>query len=158
MVVERLNMRLINNKWRYRWIQMAELVSSWSEDPSTKVGCVIVNDEQDLLSIGWNGLPRGIVSSVEKIEHRPTKYSWIEHAERNAIYNGTRTGSKNFKGATMYILYFPCCDCARAIIQSGISTIVVKQNNDDSFKERWTENLKMSKQMLVEANIQIIYL
>jgi len=112
--------------WDKFFIEMAMLVSTKSKDPSTKVGCVIVGDDNAVLSIGFNGFPRGVREDVP-IDRwdRPQKYSWIEHAERNAIFNAARHGIK-LAGARAYLNWepHPCADCSRALIQSGIVEII----------------------------------
>jgi dCMP deaminase len=131
------------SKWAERFIQMAEFVAQWSKDPSTKCGAVIVGEDNEVLATGFNGFPRG-VDEVEPTVYfddqnhpfvedrligerweRPGKYEWVEHAERNAIYNAARTGVRT-AGATMYLNYaVECCsDCTRAIIQAGIRRVV----------------------------------
>jgi dCMP deaminase len=146
----------INDKWHNRWMEMVKVISSYSEDNSTKVGCVIVSKQNDLLSIGWNGLCRGIQNEEYKNE-RPIKYKFFEHAERNAIYNSSRNGI-SLKGSTLYVSYWPCCDCTRAIIQSGIDVIVINKDYDEGFKQRWKDDIEISKNMLNECNIEIIEL
>ena len=101
----------------------ARWVSRKSEDRSTKHGCVIVNDRQVVLSTGWNGFPRGIRGDIEARHERPAKYMWTEHSERNAIYNAAAEGV-SLRGSTAYITGLPCCDCARGLIQSGITRVV----------------------------------
>lgn len=116
------------SKWARRWIAMADLVASWSSDPSTKCGAVIVDDDNKVvLATGYNDLPRGVEDTEDKWVRPPEgdKYEWVEHGERNAIYNAARAGV-NTEGATMYLNYaVECCtNCARAIIQSGIRRVV----------------------------------
>lgn len=132
------------SKWPERFIQMAEFVSQWSKDPSTKCGAVIVGEDNEVLSTGFNGFPRGVEETDEYLVgagdaewmeeqlndrwKRPPegpKYEYVEHAERNAIYNAARTGVRT-AGATMYLNYaVECCaDCTRAIIQAGIRRVV----------------------------------
>jgi dCMP deaminase len=131
------------SKWAERFIQMAEFVAQWSKDPSTKCGAVIVGEDNEVLATGFNGFPRGVAETREEVLwagdgegwteqvlikerwERPGKYEWVEHAERNAIYNAARTGVRT-AGATMYLNYaVECCaDCTRAIIQSGIRRVV----------------------------------
>jgi dCMP deaminase len=147
------------SKWAQRFIQMAEHVSQWSKDPSTRCGAVIVGDDNEVLATGYNGFPRGVeeeetycvtdgtqvyvgdndhdpensgwidnvweATRLNKRWERPEKYEWVEHAERNAIYNAARSGVRT-KGATMYLNYaVECCaGCTRAIIQSGIRRVV----------------------------------
>lgn len=138
----------MSNKQDKRWLDMAALVSSWSEDASTKVGAVIVDlKRKNLLEIGWNGIPRGIKLTKE-MQERPEKYNWFEHAERNAIYNAAYKGN-SIKGSTLYCTLYPCPECARAIIQSGITEVVVKNNED--WKPYWVK----SAEMLTDAGITV---
>jgi len=128
------------SKWHDRWVSMAELVASWSKDPSTKVGAVVVEPgSQVVKSTGWNGFPRGVAETEaalrgeeygdklidDRWEKRPEKYEWVEHAERNAIYNAARHGI-SLNGCVMYLNWAPtpCADCARAIIQAGIVAVI----------------------------------
>ena len=136
----------MNDNWHKRFIQLAETVASWSKDPSTKVGCVIVDPRSNaVLSLGFNGFPRGVqeraikttrgAQGVRLVEspndlhptrwERPEKYMWIEHAERNAVFNAARNGVA-ITGAWAYLNYTPtpCTDCARALIQAGIRRII----------------------------------
>ena len=115
-------------KWAQRFIELADKVATWSSDPSTKCGAVIVDDDdQTVLAVGYNDLPRGVSDTPDKWVRPPEgdKYSWVEHGERNAIYNAARQGI-SVKGATMYLNYaVECCtDCSRAIIQSGIARVI----------------------------------
>lgn len=142
----------IITKWDRRWMQVAELVATWSEDESTKVGAVIVDPiRQNLIQLGWNGLPRGIENTKERNE-RPEKYKWFEHAERNAIYNSAASGSANLCGSVLYVTYHPCCDCVRGIIQSGITRVVTLGHTKQRHGDNHTEEAKI---MLKEAGIEI---
>jgi dCMP deaminase len=109
--------------WDNRWMDMAKLVAGWSKDRSRSCGAVIVDSRNVLVSIGWNGFPRGINDDVDVRHERPAKYLWTEHAERNAIFNAAANGHPT-KDCVMYLPWYPCADCARAIIQSGISEII----------------------------------
>src|SRR5271157_1920149 len=112
-------------------MEMADLVATWSKDKSTHVGCVIVGAAGEIRSVGYNGFPRGVNDDIDLRYDRPLKYMWTEHAERNAIYNASRMGL-SLEGCTMYLNGdhgFPCCDCARAIIQCGIKTLCGLQPN-----------------------------
>ena len=131
---------------------MAALVSYWSKDRSTRVGCVIVGEAGQVLSTGYNGFPRGIDDDAAERHARPAKYLWTEHAERNAVYNAARTGV-SLLGSSLYLPWFPCADCARAVIQSGIAVIVVqKAKRDDT---HWDETLSVAEEMLAEAGVVI---
>jgi dCMP deaminase len=111
--------------WDELFILQAEVISQKSKDPSTKVGCVIVGSDNAVLSMGFNGFPRGIDETIKERWKRPEKYQWVEHAERNAIYNAARHGI-NLNGARAYLNWEPkpCADCTRALIQSGIKEII----------------------------------
>lgn len=144
----------MSDKWTKRWMEMADLIASWSEDRSKKVSAIIVNDRNVLVSMGWNGFPRGISGEDEKKHERPAKYLWTEHAERNAIYNAVSVGT-SLRGCTMYLQWYPCADCARAIIQSGISRIVCIE--PDWNDERWGDSFKIVREMLTEVEMDVIF-
>ena len=136
--------------WDERWLELATLVSTWSKDRSRKVGAVIVDDRNVLLAIGWNGFPRGVNDNVDKRYERPIKYKYTEHSERNAIYNAASRGIP-LLGSTMYLPWFPCADCARAIIQSGIKKLIcVEPNWNDP---NYANDFKVTLIMLQEAEI-----
>lgn len=139
------------NSWTKRWLELTDLVSSWSKDTSTKVGCVIINKRNVVLSLGWNGIPRGVIDSKSSRDERPEKYLWYEHAERNAIYNAVFTG-RSLEDSVLYCNLFPCADCARAIIQSGIKTVIVSGNK---LPDKWLESVEVSKQMFEEAGVEV---
>jgi len=144
--------------WDYRWLELADHVGSWSKDRSTKVGCVIVGDANQVLALGYNGFPRGVDDYVPERHQRPRKYQWTEHAERNAIYNAARTGTR-LTGAVLYVPWFPCIDCARGVIQAGISAIVTRtpESYAVEFMKRWGEDFKVSYEILSEAKVQVRY-
>ena len=129
-------------------------VASWSEDPKTKVGSVIVGPKNEVRSLGFNGLPRGIKNTPEKLSRENgEKYLWMEHAERNAIYNATLNGVST-NGCRIYSTLFPCCDCARAIIQSGImelNTYKVERGTYEGYKE----SFRVSENMMKESGVVI---
>src|ERR1039457_4733777 len=110
------------NGWDRKFIDMAVLVSSWSKDPSTKVGCVIADSDHAQLSEGFNGFPRGIADD-ERLHQREIKYRLIVHAEANAIAAAARNGH-GLKGATAYVTFCPCPQCAALLIQAGIVRVV----------------------------------
>ncbi len=148
---------MFSEKWNYRFMEVANLVASWSKDPSTKTGAVVVGPDREIRATGYNGLCRGVDDDRPERMERPTKYDFFEHAERNAIYNACLTGT-SLKGCTMFATHPPCTDCARAIIQSGISTVITQEMTDKEFAARWAEKLSFSKQMFAEANIKYIVL
>lgn len=106
--------------WDQRFLELAKHVSNWSKDPSTKVGCVIVDERKTVLSLGYNGFPRGVEDTPTRLKTRETKLNMVQHAEANAIlnYNG------NLHGTTAYVTHKPCSSCCGALIQAGITEIV----------------------------------
>ena len=135
---------------------MCEEIAAWSEDRDHKVGCVIVGPEgQEVRTSGYNGLPRGVSASDEARFDRASgeKFFWVEHAERNAIYNAARMGV-SLQDCTAYVNRFPCADCGRALVQSGIKTIVAPPipENDGALDH----SFQVSAQMLREAGIDVV--
>lgn len=139
-------------KWNKRWFELVDLVASWSKD-KTKVGSVIIPENSDIPVIGWNGFPRNVKDLPERYEDRELKYKLIVHAEMNALLNSSYNGI-NVKGGTIYVSYFPCNECAKAIAQAGIKKVYYK-NQDPDFMERWKESIEISKLIFNES--QIVY-
>ncbi len=138
--------------WDRRFLNLAKHVGSWSKDRNTRVGCVIVGPHKEVRSIGYNGFPRGLNDDLDERHARPAKYKWTEHAERNAIYNAARIGVP-LDGCTMYLPWFPCMDCARAIIQSGIRTLVALRPNLQH--PQWGEDFGLSLTLLEESGVEV---
>lgn len=138
--------------WDSRFMDLARFVSEWSKDRSTKVGAVVVDSRHHVRALGWNGFPRGLDDEIEERHGRPAKYQWTEHAERNAIYNAAAAGVP-LAGCTIYIPWFPCCDCARAIIQAGVAEIVCMP--PDLGDERWGADFRVVTVMLEEAGVVV---
>lgn len=138
--------------WQTYFLRMADTTRLKSKDPNTQVGAIIVGPEKQILSTGFNGFPRGINDDIPARWERPIKYEWIEHAERNAIYNAARHGIA-LRGASMYIFGFgpPCSGCARAIIQAGITKVVFSGRSD--WQHQWAVSLEISREMLSEAGV-----
>ena len=147
-----MNDKKSKNSWDIYFIKMAVFVSTKSKDPSTKHGCVIVGPNNEVRSTGYNGFPRGIDDSEERYNNREEKYKLVEHSEKNAIYNAARNGI-SLEGCTLYVTGWPCNDCARAIIQSGISRVVMKDASEE-FNERWKESINYTKLMFNECNLE----
>lgn len=138
------------NKWDRRFLEMAELVSTWSKDPSTKVGAVIVDPRNRVVSVGFNGLPRRVVDSPDRYSNREHKYSMIVHGDLNAILFAGR----DLTGCTIYTVPFIVCDrCAGPVIQSGI-TRVVSVRESDYVAQRWADSIAKSMTMLFEAGVR----
>lgn len=135
-------------------MEMCDLIATWSEDRGRKIGCVIVGEGNTILSTGYNGLPRGISAREESRHDRTSgeKYAWFEHAERNAIFNAARSGTR-LVGSVMYCSHYPCVDCARAIIQSGIVELVTRQKPETD--NRFGTSMNIAQQLFAEAGIKV---
>lgn len=138
-------------KWDRRFMELARHISTWSRDHGRKNGAVIVGPSREVRAMGYNGFPRGVDDEVESRYTRPVKYFFTEHSERNALYNAARTGL-SVEGCIMYTTLFPCVDCARGIIQSGISLVVAPQ--PDLNDSKYGEEFGISITMLAEAGVQ----
>lgn len=139
-------------KWDNRFLQLAKEVSTWSQDPSTKVGAVITTNDHRILSLGYNGFPRGVEDTAKRYEDRPMKLKLVCHAERNALDNAFF----DVTGATIYSTLFTCNECAKSIIQRGIHRVVsptpIIDERGDIFN--WKETQIMYK----EAGIKVKFI
>lgn len=140
-------------KWDRRFIRIAEEVKSWSKDPGTKVGCVLVNDRR-ILSTGYNGFPHSISDSLDRYSNREYKLSVTVHAEKNAILNAAKNGTK-LEGSTLYVTFPPCTQCCSAVIQAGITTVVCPDPHHAP--ERWRSNFLQASDLFFEAGILVLY-
>lgn len=141
--------------WDEYYIGMCIHASKKSKDRSTRLGAVIVGNNNEVLSIGYNGFPRGVNDEEERYHERPTKYLITEHAERNAIFNAARNGVR-LEGSTMYLPFepTPCCRCTRAVIQSGIKHIIGTDFKFTGKGKQWEEDLVLANEMLEQAGIK----
>lgn len=139
------------SKWDARFMALAEHIASWSLDPSTKVGAVIVDDKKRIISIGFNGFPRGIADD-DRLNDKAEKYEHIIHAEINALTFAQR----DLTGCTLYVWPLPpCARCATQIIQNGISRVVAPIM--PSQKTTWLESIYRASAMFDEAGISRFY-
>lgn len=135
--------------WDRRFLEMAKLISTWSKDPSTKVGAVIVDKKHRVVSIGYNGFPVG-VDDDQRLNDRDQKYDIIIHGEMNAILFSNRS----LLDCTLYTYPFePCSRCASFIIQSGITRVVSHPN----IEERWEKSFSISRKLFEEAGVKLDY-
>lgn len=135
--------------WDETFINLCKTISERSKDSSSKLGAVIVGPDKEIRSTGYNCFPRNVNDNNPKRLERPLKYFWIEHAERNAIYNAARVGV-SLKGCKLYCNWIPCADCARAIIQVGIIEVIAEDLN---VADHWVESFLQSALMFKEADI-----
>ena len=145
-------------KWDNRFMTMAELISLWSKDPSSQIGAVCVNDERRILATGYNGFPKGIEDTEDRLNNRDEKYPRIVHAETNALMNALYSGV-SLKNATIYVHGLPVCpECTKLIIQAGIRRVVIRESTYDT-PEKWVDLWEeQSAPMLKEAGISVTYL
>jgi len=137
------------------YMTMAYLVAMQSKDNRTWIGSVIVGPDNEVRSTGYNGLPRGCNDDIAERQEQPEKYFWFEHSERNAIYNAARMGL-SMKDCILYTMGIPCADCARAVIQAGITKVVVHKPWNADNTEKWVESCRRSKEMFQEAGVKLI--
>lgn len=138
--------------WHRRWLDTAAHFGSWSKDPSTKVGAVLVRQGQ-IVSSGYNGFPRGVADSEERLNDKATKYQWTVHAEMNCLLQAALHGHST-KGCALYTTFPPCSRCAGPIIQAGITVVFFPASV--MTHDGWTQEFDTAKEMLDEAGIPII--
>ena len=139
----------MTDKWSLRFLELAQLVATWSKDPITKVGAVIADPySHRVISLGYNGFPRDVQDLSERYADRETKLNLVVHAERNAIMASLGDTS----GADMFLTHPPCNDCAKLIVQSGISRVVWPEDfiPFSTFEKTWP----WTKLMLKEAGVE----
>ncbi len=141
--------------WDQYYLEVCRVVALRSKDPNTQIGCVIVGPAHEIRSTGYNSLPRGIRDDVPERLERPTKYLWMEHAERNAIYNAARAGTAT-ESCTLYVEIMPCMDCARAIVQAGIAQVVISQQRMSQYtSEYYDEHFRKVEELFGEAKVAV---
>ena len=136
------------------FLNIANEISLKSPDLNTKVGCVLKTSNGNIIK-ACNDFPKGIKITDDRLK-RPEKYKWIEHAERNAILIAAKQGL-SLDNSTMYLNWYPCIECARSIIQCGISKLVCEKQPDYN-DERWGEQFKTVTQMLYEGDINVSFM
>ena len=135
-------------KWDVRFLHLAEHIAAWSKDPSTKVGAVITDPNRRVVSLGYNGLPQGILDIPERMANRDLKYQLTVHAERNAILFAQRP----LFGCTLYTWPFMSCSvCAAMVIQCGI----VRHVAPDVDYPGWEDSIKLARGLFAEAKIDL---
>jgi dCMP deaminase len=144
-------------KWHYRFMDMAKMISTWSKDPSSQIGAVAVNDERRILATGYNGFPKGIADTEERLNDKDEKYPRIIHAEMNALMNALYSGV-SLKDSTLYVYGLPVCpSCTKCVIQAGIKRLVIPSAKTDkgNWQQVWEEQ---SLPMLQEARVIVKYI
>ena len=135
--------------WARRFIRLAHEVGTWSKDPSSKVGCVIVRDKR-VLALGYNGFPVGHPDDKPSLADRDTKVALTVHAEMNAILNAAKEGVM-LKGAEFYINRYPCLQCASAMVNTGAKKVHYLIDGD--FERRWGDTRTL--EVFSYANVRL---
>tara|TARA_Y100000310_G_scaffold344859_1_gene460067 strand:- start:6588 stop:7046 length:459 start_codon:yes stop_codon:yes gene_type:complete len=142
-------------QWNEYFIGIANQIKLKSKDRNTQIGVVLVGEDNEIVSTGYNSFPRGIKDDIEERQERPEKYFWFEHAETNAIINAARIGVST-KGTVMYMTCdIPCAACARAIINAGIKTIICN-SEPIATGSHWEKEIRRSVVMFVEAGVEVV--
>lgn len=134
--------------WHERFFALADLVGSWSKDPSTRVGAVIVRPDRTIASVGYNGFPRGVNDAASLYNDREAKLMRTVHAEANAIL----AAREPLHGYTLFVTpLHPCANCAGLIIQSGIKKVLFKMSAPSS--GAWATHLEVMQRMFDQAGV-----
>lgn len=135
-------------KWHDRFLDLAHHVAQWSKDPSTKVGAVLVSPDRYIVIPGFNGFPRGIEDTEERLTDRVRKYPRTVHAEMNAILNCPQRP----EGWSLYCTLFPCATCAAMVIQAGVKFVMAPA----PWPERWGASQEVAREMFLEAGLTVL--
>lgn len=142
-------------KWDLRFLRLAKEVSTWSKDPSTQVGAVIVKGKH-IISTGYNGFPTKINDNTERLCNRDIKLKLTIHAEMNAILQANQY---NIDGATLYVYGLPpCIECAKHIAATNISKVIYSYSDRKDKNDQWFETVDFIDKMFNEANIEFDFL
>ncbi len=150
----------MSDRWDRYFLDLALRSAAMSYDPSTQVGAVIVGPDREVRGTGYNGFPRGIADTAERLNNRDLKLRLTVHAERNAVLNCSRVGIPT-KGCTLYFIATddsggtwggcPCTGCSTELIQAGIAAVV-----SPPFKagpSRWRDDVEFARTLLAEAGV-----
>jgi dCMP deaminase len=136
------------SKWDARFLMLAQQISSWSKDPSTKTGAVIIDHNRRVVSVGYNGFPMGMTDDDGLYADREFKYAHIVHCERNAMLFAQR----DLEGCTLYTWPFMSCTaCAAMVIQSGIARCVAPRSDNP----RWQSDFRRTEVMFAECGVHL---
>lgn len=145
-------MNIKSEKWLNRFMKIAEDVSEWSKDPSSKIGAVIISNTGRILATGYNGFSSRFNDTEDLYQNREFKYSRIIHAEMNALINALNYGI-NIDNSLLFVYGLPVCnECAKIISNTNIKTVVMKYKHS----EKWEESFKITKEIFKECGIEVI--
>lgn len=150
----------MGHHWDKRFLQLASNIAQWSKDPSRQIGAVAIGENRQVLATGYNGFPRGIYDTDERLTDRSEKYKFMVHAEMNCIYNATQNGV-SLNDAHLYVYGLPVChECAKGIVQVGISRVVMPDDVwvlDENIEndKKWIDSWRLTKQIFTEGNVVV---
>jgi dCMP deaminase len=134
------------------YLDLAKSIASWSKDPSTQVGAVAVGKHGQILATGYNGFPRGIIDSEERLNTRELKYRYTVHGEMNCIYNAALNGT-SLDRSDMYVYGLPVCsECAKGIIQIGVKRVFACY--PETISQKWAESGALTSEMFNETGVE----
>ena len=155
-------MKQKNKDWDVYFLDQIEGVASKSKDPSTKVGAIVTSSDHGSRTTGFNGFARGVNENIEEVPERferPEKYEWIVHAENNAILYAARHGIAMLD-CYLYVDWHPCHKCADAIIQAGISKVIIdgdsESYNNKELAKRWKDTHARASEKFKEGKVEVI--
>ena len=135
-------------------VDLAKEISTWSKDPSTQVGAVVIGKGGQVMTQGYNGFPRRVRDTEERWANKERKYELVVHAEMNAIYNASLTGV-SLKGSTLYVYGLPICnECAKGIIQVGIRKVIATRPKE--YNSEWDKSNKLAEKLFSEAEVMYL--
>lgn len=138
-----------------RFIDTAKAVARLSKDPSTKVGAVVLDADNNILSTGYNGFPRGVNDTEARYNNRDTKLLFVAHAEANAIAQAARVGARLLGSTMVLTALYPCSNCAKLIIQAGIKKVYAPVMSPEVCNNHWFAEKTLSETMFEEAGVEI---
>lgn len=143
---------MISEKWCRRFLELAENVSQWSKDPSTKCGAVLVRPDKSIASTGFNGLPPNIQDEDKYLIDRELKYKVIRHAEENCI---SFCRDQSLEGYAMFVYPFqPCSNCMSEIASNGIARVVTYVDRNP----RWKESFEIGRMIASDCGIELTFM
>lgn len=137
--------------WDEYYLILATIAARKSKDPSTKVGAVLVRPDNSVVATGYNGFPRGVADTPERLNDRNTKYSLVVHAEMNAILSAR----ESLQGYTLYGTFMPCDRCFVHVIQAGIKRVVFMKATDEQ-NARWGDAFNRVRALADEVGIELV--
>lgn len=137
-----------------KFVAVAESIAGLSKDPRTKVGAVVLDDDGNILTTGYNGFPRGVNDDPARYADRDTKIKLVSHAESNAISQAARNGIRLYGSTLLLTSLYPCSNCAKQIIQAGIRRVYAPRMGGNH-SPVWYEEKDISELMFREAGVEI---